>query len=70
MNAASRSAGLIATAVVLINGRPSPALRFFLVDAALLVTLCDMIGFAFLFVGIFGFVAAWHSQTLLPQSKF
>jgi hypothetical protein len=43
-------------------------LGFLLRDAALLVTFLDMLGFAFLFCGVTGFVSSWHD--LISQAQF
>src|SRR5689334_10680856 len=46
-------AGLLAAAIVLVHGRPGPALGFLLGDATLLIALGDVIGLALLLVGVF-----------------
>jgi len=43
----------LAAAADLVDGRPSPPLGFALADAALLVTLFDVLGPALLLVGVF-----------------
>ena len=57
----TRTARLLATAIILVDGCPSPALGFLFRDTALLVAFGNMIGFAFLFVGVFGLVTTWHA---------
>src|SRR5689334_1369213 len=54
----------LAASIVLVDGRPRPLFGFLLADPALLITLCDVIGFAFLFVGVFRLVAARHFALL------
>ena len=61
--AAAGAAGLLAAAVVLVDGCPGPALGLLLGHAALLVAFGDVIGLAFLLVGVFGLVAARHGTT-------
>src|SRR5690348_15902091 len=58
--AAAGPTGLLAAAVVLVHGRPGPALGLLVGDAALLVALGDMIGLALLLVGVFRLVATGH----------
>lgn len=50
-NACARSRTFSA-AVVLVDRRPGPTLGLFLRNATLLISFGDMVGFAFLFVGI------------------
>jgi hypothetical protein len=54
-------AALVAAAAFLVDGRPGPPLGLMLRHAALFVAVGDMIGLAFLLVGVFRFVAARHS---------
>src|SRR5277367_1701756 len=55
MSAAARPR-FLAAAVILVDGRPGAPLGFLLRNATLLVALGDMVGLAFLLVGVFGFV--------------
>src|SRR5579862_5530546 len=53
-------ARFLAAAIILVDGRPGAAFGFFFGNATLLVAFRDMVGLAFLFVGVFGLVAARH----------
>src|SRR5436190_262906 len=55
----ARSAGFFAAAVLLVHGRPSSLLGLFLGHALFLVSLFDMVRFAFLFFSVF---SAWHDS--------
>src|SRR5439155_25460942 len=48
------------TAGHLVLSRPGAPLRLFLRDAALLVSLLDVLSLTFLLIGVCGFVAAGH----------
>jgi hypothetical protein len=56
----SSAASFLAAAIILVDGRPRPALRLLIGNTASLVAFRDVIGLSFLFVGIFRFVSAWH----------
>jgi hypothetical protein len=60
VHATPRAAGSLAATVILIHRRPSAAFSFLLTNTALFIALGDVIGFALLLVGVFGFVAARH----------
>jgi hypothetical protein len=51
--AAARPAGLLAAAIIFVDGCPSPALGLVLRNPTLLVALGYMVGLALLLVGIF-----------------
>ena len=51
--AAARPAGLLAAAIIFVDGCPGPALGLLLRNPALLVALGYMVGLALLLVGIF-----------------
>src|SRR5262249_55096709 len=61
-------ARLVAAAGFLVDGRPGAALRFLLGHAVLLVTLGDVLGLAFLLVGVLRFIPACHGCTLLKRT--
>jgi len=61
MDASTRAAGRLAAAVVFVDGGPGASLGFLFGDAAPLVALGDVVGLAFLLVGVFRFVAARHA---------
>jgi hypothetical protein len=61
--ALSGPACLLAAPVILVHGRPGPALGLLFRNAALFVTLGDMFGLAILLVGVFRFVAAGMLET-------
>src|ERR1044072_9763275 len=62
--AAARSA-LLAAARYLVDGRPGPALSFFVGYAAFLVTLFDVLSLALLLVGVAALVSSWHRELSL-----
>ena len=62
MSSSPRATGLLSAAIVFIDSGPGPALGFFLSDASLLVALSNMVGLAFLFICVFGFVATGYEQ--------
>lgn len=51
---ASSGAGFLAATVVLVHGGPGPGFGFVFGNAAMLIALGDVVGFAFLFVGVLG----------------
>jgi hypothetical protein len=57
---AATGALLFAAATHLVLGGPSPAFRFLFADAPFLITLFDMVGLAFLFARVTGFVPSRH----------
>ena len=61
----SAGTALFAAARELVDGGPSPLLCGFFPKAPFLVAFLDMLRLAFLFVGITGFVTAWHNNFLL-----
>lgn len=63
--ALARSTGLHTAAIVLVDGRPGTALRLLFRDAAILIAFGDVIGLAFLLVGVFGFVTTGMAMLLL-----
>src|SRR5882672_5420860 len=54
------TAGLLASAVNLVDGGPGAPLRFFLRHAALLVSLLDVLGLSFLPQRVLVLASAWH----------
>src|SRR3954469_5961051 len=62
LDAAARAA-LVAAAGFLVDGRPGAPLGFLRADAALLVAFLDMLGLAFLLVGVARFVTAGHAAS-------
>jgi hypothetical protein len=58
--AASGATRLFAAAVHLVDRGPSSAFRFFLRHTAFLVAFFNVLGFPFLFLSIFRFIAAGH----------
>src|SRR5665213_1181797 len=61
---AAARAGFLAAAVVFVDGRPSAPFGLLFRDATLFVAPGDMVGLAFLLVGVFGFVAPRHRVSL------
>src|SRR5678816_265059 len=61
--AAAGAAGLLAAAVVLVDGGPGPGLGLLVRNAFLFVAFRDVVGLAFLFVGVFGLVSARHGDS-------
>src|SRR3984893_14765894 len=59
---ASPRSALLAAAALFVDGRPSPSFRFLFGDAARLLALGYVIGFALLLVGVFGFITTWHDH--------
>jgi hypothetical protein len=57
----STAAGLFAAFVDFIHRRPRAALGLFLRQAALFVAFLDVLGLAFLLVGVLRFVASGHA---------
>lgn len=57
---AAAGTGFVAAAAFLVDSRPGTPFGFLLGDAAILVALLDMLGLAFLLVGIVGFVTFRH----------
>src|ERR1700710_3109310 len=51
----------ITAAAFLVHRCPGPAFGLLIGHAAMLVAFRDMLGFAVLLVGVFGFIALWHS---------
>jgi hypothetical protein len=51
--AAARPAGLLAAAIIFVDGCPGPALGLLLRNSTLLIALGYMVGLALLLVGIF-----------------
>ena len=60
---ATPGAGLVASAALLVDRRPGRALSFLFADAAILAALLDMLGLAFLLLGISGLVTLGHRKT-------
>src|ERR1700754_1976213 len=58
--AAAGTAFLLGAAIVLVEFGRGPPLGLFFRHAAVLVALVNVVGLAFLLVGIFGFVATGH----------
>src|SRR5690606_13962532 len=58
-------AGLLATAILLVDGRPGDAFGGFLAAPAGLLAFLDVFGLAFLLAGVAGLVTAWHGLLLL-----
>src|SRR5690606_2786947 len=61
---AAGAAGLLAAALVLVDGGPGAAFGLFLLHAALLVAFLDVLGLAFLLRRVFGLVALRHGAGL------
>src|SRR4051794_5598866 len=57
---AAATSAFLSAVIAFVHRRPSPALCFFFADAALFVSLLDVICFAFLFPGVFLFAAPGH----------
>src|SRR6185312_14623085 len=59
---AASGAGLLAAMSLGIDRRPGAALGLLFRDATVLIAFGDMIGLAFLLIGVFRFVAAGHGS--------
>jgi hypothetical protein len=51
-----------------IHGRPCPPFGLLLANASGFVAFLDVLGLSLLFVGVAGFVSAWHHDLLLQIS--
>jgi len=63
--AAAGAAGILAAAVILVDGRPGPAFGLLVRNALILVALRDVLGLAFLLFRVLGFVSARHGEAPL-----
>ena len=61
---AAAGAALLAAARHRVHGRPRTSCGFLLGDTAILVSLLDVLGPAFLLIGVRTFVTTWHDQVL------
>src|SRR5512143_2997238 len=62
LRAPAPGAGLLSTVRLGVDRRPRTTRGFVLRDTAIFVSLLDVLGLAFLFVGVCALVALWHDR--------
>ena len=63
--AVATPSGFFPASVNFVDRRPGPALGFVLGYAAAFVAFFNVLSLSFFFVGVFGFVSAWHRPLLM-----
>ena len=63
--AVATPSGFFPASVNLVDRRPGPTLGFILGYAAAFVAFFNVLSLSFFFVGVFGFVSAWHRRLLM-----